>query len=229
MGLRESLSVMGPRVVAPCFDSILWRLPRHLPSHAVSLTFDDGPHPDSTPRLLETLAGQGLTATFFLLGRNATRYPRLVQDILALGHHLGNHSAEHLDGWRVTRRALWSDIARGSESIARLSQQPVRWVRPPFGHFTWPLIAWSRRKAQRIVMWDAAPPDYNPSQTVDDLIRAWWQQVRSRSIILLHDNEVSAHHTPELLKQVLPQMRDRGYEFVPLPMSAAFSQKTPLT
>lgn len=225
MNLRGAFSIWGPRGVAPCFDSILWRLPRSLPAQSLSLTFDDGPHPDSTPRLLDVLSRHGLPATFFLIGAHALQYPHLVREIVAAGHALGNHSATHLDGWRCSRSTLWHDMARGSRIIRALSNKPVAWLRPPYGHFTWPLMAWSRRRGQRIVMWDAAPADYNPTSSLEQLIRSWNRQLRSRSIILLHDNAIAAARTPQLLEHVLPRALDRGWQFVPLPASEQWTSQ----
>ncbi|MBF9036847.1 polysaccharide deacetylase family protein [Rhodobacterales bacterium HKCCE2091] len=102
----------------------------------MGLTFDDGPHPSLTPLLLDTLAMRGVRATFFLVGRNAARYPQIVQRIAAEGHEIGNHTWSHpsLLGW--SDGGVLSEIDRTSDAIAAATGSPPALFRPPYGNFT---------------------------------------------------------------------------------------------
>lgn len=217
--LREWSGTVVPRCVSWMFDSALWTLPGDSVRPRIALTFDDGPEPGVTERVLAILERHRVPAAFFMLGRNVRRYPDLVRRVADAGHVVGNHSDSHLDGWRVRTAELLADFERGADALANVLRHPPHWMRPPYGHFTLPLIAWCRQQRQRMVMWDVAPPDYCPGiaprvvrQSLDD-----W--LRPGSIVLLHDSAAAGAVTPSLLEEYLPRLQDAGWDFVSLPES----------
>lgn len=211
--LRGAAGTYGPRLISPLLDSMTWRLPPAA-GRAVALTFDDGPTPH-TGRLLEVLARFDVRATFFLLGRGVERHPREAAAIVNAGHEIANHSWSHLSGWRADMATLVREYRRTDAALQDLTGQPVRWVRPPYGTFTFPLIHWARRRGQRVAMWDTMPCDYSPHSRAA-AVAAGIMKARPRSIVCLHDNAHSASVTPEALWLALPRLRDRGDRFVTL-------------
>lgn len=217
--LREWSGTVVPRCVSWMFDSTLWSLPGDFVRPRIALTFDDGPEPGVTERVLAALARHRAPATFFMLGRNVRRHPDLVRRVADAGHAIGNHSDSHIDGWRVRTPALLADFNRGTDALAGILRHPPHWMRPPYGHLTLPLIVWCRQQQQRMVMWDVAPPDYCPGvsqREVHQLLDNW---LRPGSIVLLHDNATAGAVTPKLLDDYLPRLRDAGWDFASLPDS----------
>lgn len=209
--LRDAAGTRVPRLAAPLFDSMTWRLSASA-GGAAALTFDDGPT-EHTGRLLEVLARHEARATFFVLGENVERYPRQAAAIAAAGHELGNHSWSHPNAWRTPTPAVIRQFRRADAVIAEAAGRPVRWVRPPYGKFTYPLIHWARRRGQRVVLWDTMPCDYSPRASVAR-VTAGLMWTRPRSIVCLHDNPRSAAVTPAALSDALPRLA--GLRFVTL-------------
>lgn len=207
-----------PRVVAPVFDSMQWRLPNEAASEnsrVATLTFDDGPTPGGTEELLAVLDEFHVPATHFVVGQQAERHPDLVQLMVDAGHAVGNHSWSHKDAWTESVPTTIREFRRTDELLRSLTQKAVRWVRPPFGKFTYPLIHWAKRRSQRVVLWDTMPPDYSERADVAYVGRTL-SRLRSRSIVCLHDNAHSRRFTPAALRETLPKLLDAGWSFVPL-------------
>lgn len=164
---------------------------------AVALTFDDGPHPDDTPPLLELLASHGARATFFLVGSSARRWPELVARLAAEGHAVGNHTWDHpslplLKGAYRRRQLQWCAEALGAHGSGLF--------RPPYGEQTLASRLDVLRCRHRPVCWDVNAEDWRddpPEQVVARVMR----RLRRGSIVLLHD---TLHDAPE------PRWRDRG-------------------
>jgi peptidoglycan/xylan/chitin deacetylase (PgdA/CDA1 family) len=219
--LRDWWAAAGPILGRRVFDSLLWRLPDHT-ARTAALTFDDGPHPASTPRLLEVLGRWGLPATFFVIGEQAQRYPELVREILAAGHEVGNHSWSHRDPWRLARRDMVREFRDTARLLVELTGHAPKWLRPPFGHFSLAQIAWCRRVGIRPVMWDTVANDYHP-EAVATLSRQLLTRIHAGSVILLHDNAIAATQTPAMLEVSLPRLIDAGWTFQPLPVAARWT------
>ena len=123
------------------------RLPRrsfmtHGPADcgAVCLTFDDGPHPEYTPRLLDLLSRLGVRATFFLVGQEAERFPSIVRQIAEEGHVVGNHTYEHREATLISSESFLAEVLRASDYLGELSGQKVDLFRPPHGRLTIPKL-----------------------------------------------------------------------------------------
>jgi peptidoglycan-N-acetylglucosamine deacetylase len=124
-------------------------------ANSVYLTFDDGPHPETTPRILALLAKHDARATFFCLGRNAEKYPAVFDSIIEGGHAVGNHSWSHLNGWVTPTGKYLEDVQRASGVISS------KLFRPPYGRIT-PGQYRQLRKKYEIIMWTRQFADYRP-------------------------------------------------------------------
>jgi peptidoglycan/xylan/chitin deacetylase (PgdA/CDA1 family) len=189
-------------------------------ARGVVLTFDDGPHPHWTPRVLETLDARGATATFFVVGRKAEEHPDLVRTILSRGHEVELHSYAHdrLFALRGERRVR-EDLERGVAAIEKVTGRKPMLFRPPIGH-TNPIVA---RVAQAldltIVGWTIGGRDGVASARPDDVVARVRRDLRDGAIVLLHDAPERGDREPAAVR-ALPAILDAiaagGLKVVPL-------------
>lgn len=164
-------------------------IPQHFPLSArIALTFDDGPHPEHTPRVLDRLAEAGVRATFFVIGREAERRPELVRRIHADGHVLGNHSYSHGEPGKTAPSVFLDEIDRTRSLLEDLLGEPCCLVRPPKGALTVRKLWGLWRRGQTVVLWNVDPRDYRMHSAAD--VRLWCARYEPHAgdIVLLHDN-----------------------------------------
>ena len=186
------------------FPTVVWRTG----SSGVHLTFDDGPDPVSTPRVLEFLSKNSMKATFFLVGENVSRYPDLPRQILLEGHGIGLHSYEHTRLAYRTRSMIQDQLGRTKSAIQQATGYDVRLFRPPYGFFEPSLLKHVGQLGLITVMWDVDPGDSgekDPQLVVERISR----RVRPGSIILLHDNMNTRDRVDAVLLGVLSALNDR--------------------
>jgi peptidoglycan/xylan/chitin deacetylase (PgdA/CDA1 family) len=161
------------------------------PSH-VALTFDDGPHPEATPRLLRLLDRAGVTATFFLVGRELDAHPEVGRAIVAAGHEVGVHGYEHRLLLRRGPRATLADLALATSVIADRTGAVPRWWRPPYGVATTAALFAARRLGLTPVLWTCWGRDWTATATPDRVLRSVRRRLAGGGTILLHDSDVTA-------------------------------------
>ncbi len=176
----------------------------------VYLTFDDGPIPESTPWLLQTLEEYGAQATFFMVADNARRYPELHRSVLEKGHAVGNHSFHHVPPYRQTIEEMMTDVARADEILGS------RLYRPPHGLMTYSQQNALAGNGYRIVMFDLNTMDYRADRTPEQIVRSVTRHVRPGCIINLHDSLKSIDKLKIALPLILEMLRSRGYQFCSL-------------
>ena len=201
------------------FGPVLTRLPGH--EAVVSITFDDGPNPRTTPRVLDVLRREGVHATFFVLGRHAERWPELVRRAALDGHQLGNHGYFHRKLHRRSPAYVRDDLTRGTEQIVRASGVRPRHFRAPHGFRSPWVTPIAASLGQRTVgwslgVWDSARPgaDVIANRAIDGM--------HAGSILLLHDGDGydpdgDRLQTAEALPTILAGLRRRGFRFTTLP------------
>lgn len=172
-------------------------------SASVHLTFDDGPHPEHTPVLLDALAAAGATATFFVVGAQAEKRPDLVKRIVAEGHALGHHSYTHSSPPRTSARALLEEVKRTCDLLGDLVGYAPRLFRPPRGQITTEKLARLWLARQKVMLWNVDPRDF-ACATSDDLRAALVDRdLRGGDIVLLHDDHPRfAPLLPELARDL---------------------------
>jgi peptidoglycan/xylan/chitin deacetylase (PgdA/CDA1 family) len=178
--------------------------------HSVYLTFDDGPIPQSTPFILQTLAEFNIKATFFMVGQNVQRYPDLFKRIVDAGHQLGNHTFNHISGFRHGIGSYSYNAERANTLIHS------HLFRPPHGWMKLSQYAWLGKK-YRIVMWDLVTRDYSKWMTADDVLHNVKRYARNGSIITFHDSLKSIDKLHFALPEALKWLREQGYEFKTFP------------
>jgi peptidoglycan/xylan/chitin deacetylase (PgdA/CDA1 family) len=166
----------------PLCDAL--RIPRRLDVDGVVLTFDDGPHPEGTPAVLDALGEK--RAVFFMVGEQVERYPALAADVAAAGHEIALHGFRHRNQMRVTPRWLADDLARGAEAIAAATGQSPRLYRPPYGIFTPPGLALARGRHE-LLLWSKWGRDWRARTTPEAIASLATRDVAAGDVILLHD------------------------------------------
>lgn len=181
-----------------------WRMDHN--DHSVYLTFDDGPIPESTPFILQTLAEFDVKATFFMVGDNVRKYPNLFRQIVSAGHQVGNHTYHHLGGFKHIAKTYIDDTERANDLIGS------HLFRPPHGCISHGQYLWLKRK-YRIVMWDLVTRDYSKWLTADDVYENVRRYARNGSIITFHDSLKSIDKLRTALPRSLKWLKEQGYEF----------------
>ena len=174
---------------------------------AVSLTFDDGPHPEFTPQLLDNLATVDIKATFFIVGQKAEKYPDIVKRIASDGHEIGNHTWTHSEPRQTSTKTFRDEVARTNELIFELTCQNCRLTRPPKGELSPGKILALLKQRQTIVLWNQDARDYRMESWSD--METWCQNFTPEhgDIVLMHDNHRFAV-TAAALAGTLPNMSD---------------------
>ena len=181
-----------------------WRMDRN--EKAVYLTFDDGPIPEATPFILDTLSQYGIKATFFMVGDNVRKYPELYNKVVAAGHRIGNHTFNHIGGFRHTITTYKANADKADQLLH------TDLFRPPHGWMRWDQYIWLRRK-YRIVMWDLVTRDYSKWMTAEDVLNNVKRYTRNGSIITFHDSLKSIDKLHYALPEAIKWLKAEGYEF----------------
>lgn len=184
------------------FPECVWRL--HKKRKCVYLTFDDGPIPEVTPWVLDTLDRYGVKATFFCVGDNVKRNPELFEEIKRRGHSVGNHTMNHLQGMKVTARRYLRNVAEANMLI----KSPL--FRPPHG-----LLKWAQSNVLRehftIVMYDVVSRDYSRKLTGEQVLKNIKRYVRKGSIIVFHDSLKAEKNMKYALPKAIEWLMEKGY------------------
>ncbi len=219
-GVAWSLPALAPLVPSLCEPlGIERRLAGDAPH--VALTFDDGPHPDGTPAVLEALAAAGAKATFFLVGEQVERFPDVAAQVAAGGHAIALHGHRHRNLLRVGPRALAADLDRGHAAIAAATgRSPVRY-RPPYGIFSPAGLALARRRGWTPTLWSEWGRDWRALTTSARIADRLTADLRAGDVLLLHDADHysargSWRRTAAALPAILAEIERRGLRSVAL-------------
>ena len=181
----------------------------------VYLTFDDGPHPTWTPRVLEVLARHGATATFFVLGQNAEAYPELASRLVEAGHDAENHTFDHASLDKVDRETFIAEVRDTDDAIhaaAGAQADPISCLRPPYGAYDAQTSALAAELGKTLTLWNVDPQDWRrpgAAQIAEHLLA----HARPGAILLMHDGGGERSQTVEALDTVLGELVARGYTF----------------
>ena len=182
-------------------------------TEAAALTFEDGPHPHSTPQLLDLLDELRISASFFVIGELAAQHPDLVLEIARRGHTLGNHTYHHADAWKISTLRAIREIRSCSRLIDGVSGELPVWWRPPYGHVTNRLVDWCQRHSLQTALWDVLVPDASKRGGTRRIERSLTRQLRPGSIVSLQDQPNCVERTVSALHNAIPKLIDQGWKF----------------
>lgn len=185
----------------------------------VALTFDDGPDPHYTPRILDLLAAHGITATFCLIGRNARRHPALVERIAAAGHVLANHTMTHPDLTKLTPEEIHAELSAANDALRdAVPDAPPRFFRAPFGGWTTMVRVTAMDLGLQPLDWSVNPCDWaNPG--MDRIVGAVERDLKPGGVVLLHDSahdidgDTNRGQTVAAVDTLIPRLLAQGYSF----------------
>lgn len=187
--------------------NLTWHIPTQ--EKILYLTFDDGPHPEATPFVLDELKKYNAKATFFCIGKNVAEYPDLYKRILSEGHRTGNHTHNHLNGFK-TKDELWLNNIK----------EAAKWIdsdllRPPYGK----IKAFPAKVLQQsnppfnIIMWSVISADFDRSKTPEQCFQHVKKNAKPGSIIVFHDSEKAFPNMKYSLEETLNFFASEGYRF----------------
>ncbi|MEJ0103416.1 MAG: polysaccharide deacetylase family protein [Bacteroidota bacterium] len=191
------------------YSSYLWNIDTK--KKILYLTFDDGPHPEATPFILNELKKHNALATFFCIGKNVLAWPDIYKRILDEGHSVGNHTQNHLNGWKTNNEQYMKDIAEAAKYI------DSDLFRPPYGRITSfqakHLRSAMRGRKAKVVMWDVLSADFDVSVTPGECMENVIFKSEPGSIIVFHDSEKAFSKIQYCVPKILKFFSEKGYCF----------------
>ncbi len=193
-----------PRIFRPIFRNTVWQ--KKTSSKVIYLTFDDGPTPEITTQVLDILDDYNWKATFFCVGENVEKYPEIYKEVLRRGHCTGNHSYNHLKGYKYSCDDYVENVKKASTLI------DSKLFRPPYGRITFKQIK-ALHKDYQIIMWDVITHDYNKKVTPFQVFDNVKNNLRKGSIVVFHDSIKAKTNVLTVLPQAIEFWKENGYEW----------------
>ena len=223
-GCTAALAGLGLPALAPVWSigrSLLGLADHVADSQTVALTFDDGPHAEGTPRVLDFLSERRLRATFFLVGEQVVRRPGLASEIASRGHEIGLHGYEHRTLLRLNGRELSEDLKRAVHVISSATGKVPDLYRPPRGIFTYRGLRVVHHLGWHPVLWAADGRDWRSSATPDSICGRIAERLRGGEVILLHDSDYygslgSWQNTVAALPLIISALEAKGWAAIPV-------------
>ncbi len=192
-----------PKWIQKCFPSLVWQAPSTKEA-VVYLTFDDGPHPEITPWVLNELKQRGLKASFFCVGDNVRKFPETYQQILNEGHITGNHTMHHMKGWSNSTETYTQNTTEAAQYIKS------KLFRPPYGRISRAQIK-ALLPEYTIVMWSLLSGDFNPQLNIPKALNQIKRKTQNGSIVVFHDSIKSEAQMKQLLPDYLDYLIANAY------------------
>lgn len=194
-------------------QGIVWDMPAGT-ENAVYITFDDGPHPTITPLVLEELSKYNAKATFFCVGNNVAKYPDTYQQTIGAGHSVGNHTYNHINGWKHTADHYLKNIEQAANHINS------RLFRPPYGRMK---LSQYRKLMKaypdwKVYMWDILSGDFDTEILAQECVDNVLEHIQPGSVVVFHDSEKAWDRLREALPAVLQYCQSKGWQMRALPM-----------
>ncbi|MEQ8245888.1 polysaccharide deacetylase family protein [Fulvivirga sp.] len=198
-----------PWLVQKLYPSLVWSVPTK--EKVIYLTFDDGPIPDLTEFILETLKKYDAKGTFFCVGDNLRKHPEIAKRALNEGHKLANHTFNHLAGWSVNDEQYICNIQECEKHLAELKEN-AKLFRPPYGKIKRSQIS-KVAPNHKIIMWDVLSGDYSKKINPEQCLRGTIKATRKGSIVLFHDNVKAEANMKYALPRFLDHFSSQGFVF----------------
>lgn len=198
-------TVKTPKLIQQFFASYLWRF--SVSKKIVYLTFDDGPIPEVTDFVLTTLKNYNAKATFFCIGDNVRKHPTVFQNIINQGHAIGNHTFNHLKGWKTSTKNYIENVEKAEEYINS------KLFRPPYGKIKKLQAKALEKRGYTIVMWDVISADFDQNISNEKCLINVIKNATNGSIIVFHDSIKAKERLEFALPKVLDYFSRKGFEF----------------
>jgi peptidoglycan/xylan/chitin deacetylase (PgdA/CDA1 family) len=200
-----NLPVVVPRWLRMLYPNRTWSL--SVAEKILYLSFDDGPHPTITPKVLAILKQYNAKATFFFVGNNVEKYPNVFKAIQAEGHSVGNHSYQHLNGWRSNNQIYIDDVKKADRLIHS------NLFRPPYGRLKFSQASALVEMGYALIMWTVLSADYDRNMTKERCAKRVVNNIAPGAVVLFHDSEKAEERMLYALEQLLNDATKKGYQF----------------
>ncbi len=199
--------IKTPHWLRKLYKNCVWEMPRN--EQIIYLTFDDGPTPEVTDFVLDQLKVNNAKATFFCIGKNVMEFPEIYKRIITEGHAVGNHTFNHLNGWKTKDSVYLANIEAAKKLI------DSRLFRPPYGKITkFQIRALANRKYQLTpIMWTVLSGDFDAKFSPEKCLKNVLKNTGSGSIVVFHDSDKAAPNMKYALPEVLKIFAEKGYRF----------------
>lgn len=200
-------------LVKKIFSNLVWDVPNT--ENKIYLTFDDGPIPEITVWVLEELKKHDAKATFFCIGHNIEKHPEIFEKVINEGHSIGNHTFNHLNGWKTSTEEYLKNTFLCEEQIleSKICNLKSKIFRPPYGKIKPSQSKKLRRLGYKIIMWDVLSADYDTSISPEKCLENVLQNVSSGSIIVFHDSVKAFPNMEYTLPKALKYWTAKGFVF----------------
>ena len=205
-----------PSILKRLYPKRIWSFSRS--TETVFLTFDDGPIPEVTPWVLDTLAEYHAKATFFCIGENIQKHPEVFNRILTEGHAIGNHTQHHVNGWKTTPSTYIKNVEAAEKVISAHSNRKSKieksklLFRPPYGKLTSAQAKQLQQKGYTIVMWDVLTYDFDTTLSPEKCFTQTKEAIRPGSIVIFHDSIKAEKNLRYVLPKVLNFIYSKGWK-----------------
>ena len=215
-GAAWALPALAP--VIPSLAQALGAPRRREGAAGIALTFDDGPHPEGTPAVLELLAAAGAEATFFLVGEQVRAFPELAERIAAEGHEVAVHGDRHRVMLRMAPAMIAADLDRAQATIGELTGQKPRFHRPPLGIYSYPGLKIARQQGLEPLLWSRWGRDWSAKSTAGSISEMVTTDLSAGDVLLLHDADWYSdagcwRNTVAALPTILERVNSSGLQF----------------
>lgn len=209
--------VKTPKIAKKLFPSLIWNFSTS--KKVIYLTFDDGPTPEITNWVLDTLNTYNAKATFFCIGKNISENPVIFKRILQDGHSIGNHTYNHLKGWETKTKDYLENVKLCNEVITQYSNSEIgKLFRPPYGKMKRKQLKELQRLGYRIIMWNVLSVDWDKNVTEEVCLKNVLDNTSSGSIVVFHDSVKAFRNMQYALPKVLNYFTEREYSFKRIPV-----------
>lgn len=210
-----------PNLISRIYSKYIWRF--SFDKKEVYLTFDDGPTPEITEFVLDELKKYNAKATFFCIGKNIKNHPTIFKRIIKEEHSVGNHTQNHLKGWKHTTKEYLDNISDCESVISRISSslntnyfeesRNSKLFRPPYGKIKKSQATKILKKGYKIIMWHVLSADFDASITKEKCLKNVLKNTKNGSIIVFHDSVKASEKLRFVLPKVLEEFTKKGFQF----------------
>jgi len=199
------------QLIKKLFSNSIWDIPNI--ENKVFLTFDDGPTPQITEWVLQKLEKHNAKATFFCIGNNIEKHPDIFKKVITKGHAIGNHTFNHLNGWKTATKDYVENSRLCKSEICNLQSATCNLFRPPYGKIKSSQAKKLREQGYKIIMWDVLSADFDTSISAEKCIENVLKNTKSGSIIVFHDSIKAFPRLENALPKVLEILAKKGFVF----------------
>ena len=199
------------RIIKKIFNNLVWDIPNS--DKKIYLTFDDGPIPEVTEWVLDLLKSEEIKATFFCIGDNIRKHPEVYKRILSEGHQTGNHTFNHLNGWKTNTKSYLENFKLCETERLKLNTEHSFLFRPPYGKIKPSQSKAIQQLGYKIIMWDVLSYDFDPTISAEKCLENVISNTEQGSIIVFHDSVKAEKNLKYALPKAIQILKNKGFVF----------------